>query len=285
MTAEPMTTTIPLEEAREACRRWEEQFTQFEQVDEATFIVPGFEPWPGMPSPRIAGPTMIMSAMVMLSGSVDVTTLHSLKAEFLKLGDPTLPVRYQTEPLRDSRNFTTRRVSVTQEGEPCATLTLSFTSLWEGFAHQFIEVPEFGDPESHPEMWVVNGMPMRPNSMVVENRVAVTAKSPTLRAYMRLLPGFGSNPAWRAAVRAGLTDGPAANTALRYLGLPIGSQASLDHQAWFHRPFSFDGWHLFDLSTDVAVGNRALVRGRVWDEEGSLHATILQEVTYRRPGT
>lgn len=284
MTAEPAVTAISSEEAQEACRRWEEEFTRFEQIDETTFIAPGREPWPGSAGTRIGGPAMITSAMLMLSQSLGVTNLHSFKAVFFKLGDQRLPTRYQFEPLRDSRNCITRGVKVSQEGQLCATLTLSFTTLWEGLAHQFVEAPEFGNPLTNPEMWVVANMPSRPDSMVVEIRMAVTAESPRLRAYFRLLPAFSSNPVWRAAVRASMTDGPVAATPIHYHGLPHRSGVSLDHQVWFHRPLSFDGWNLFDLSSDIAVGNRMLVQGRIWDEHGVLHATVMQEVSYRPPG-
>jgi acyl-CoA thioesterase II len=163
-------------------------------------------------------------------------------------------------------------------------LTLSFTRQWEGLSHQIVECPsDFGDPESFPEIWQVNNFPSRPKMGPIENRLDVTDKAPQVRAYMRIVPEFSDNPVWRAAQRAALTDGPAAITALRYHGLPLGSQASLDHQAWFHRPLSFDGWHVYDLFSDIAVGNRALVHGRIWDEQGNLHATVMQEVTYRRP--
>src|ERR1700761_6356907 len=48
--------------------------------------------------------------------------VHSLHAYFIRPGDPTVPLIYSVEPVRDGRSFTTRRVSAIQHGKTIFTL-------------------------------------------------------------------------------------------------------------------------------------------------------------------
>ena len=53
--------------------------------------------------------------------------------------------------------------------------------------------------------------------------------------------------------------------------------ASLDHAMWFHRPLRVDEWLLYDMESPSASGARGLVRGRIFDRQGRLVATVAQE--------
>src|ERR1700740_2703275 len=50
----------------------------------------------------------------------------SLHAYFIRPGDPTVPLVYLVDRVRDGRSFTTRRVSAVQHGETIFTLSASF---------------------------------------------------------------------------------------------------------------------------------------------------------------
>jgi len=52
---------------------------------------------------------------------------------------------------------------------------------------------------------------------------------------------------------------------------------SLDHCMWFHRPFRADRWLLFDQDSPNAYGGRGLARGLMFDEEGHLVVSLVQE--------
>jgi acyl-CoA thioesterase-2 len=58
--------------------------------------------------------------------------------------------------------------------------------------------------------------------------------------------------------------------------------ASLDHAMWFHRPFRADEWFLYDQESPIAVGGRGLARGRIYDLEGRLLVSVVQEGLFRR---
>jgi acyl-CoA thioesterase II len=53
--------------------------------------------------------------------------------------------------------------------------------------------------------------------------------------------------------------------------------ASLDHAMWFHRPFRADRWLLYAQESPVAAGGRGLARGEVFDPDGRLVCSVVQE--------
>jgi acyl-CoA thioesterase-2 len=61
------------------------------------------------------------------------------------------------------------------------------------------------------------------------------------------------------------------------MGDPTYLAASLDHALWFHRPFRADEWLLYDMESPWAGDGRALCSGRLFDAQGHLVATVMQE--------
>lgn len=53
--------------------------------------------------------------------------------------------------------------------------------------------------------------------------------------------------------------------------------ASLDHAMWFHRPFRFDDWLLYDIESPSAQGARGLASGRWFTRDGTPVASTMQE--------
>ncbi len=53
--------------------------------------------------------------------------------------------------------------------------------------------------------------------------------------------------------------------------------ATLDHCMWFHRPFRVDDWMLFDMDSPAASGGRGLARGFLYDRQGRLCVSLVQE--------
>src|SRR5262249_60494071 len=62
-----------------------------------------------------------------------------------------------------------------------------------------------------------------------------------------------------------------------------GSQASLDHAMWFHRPFRADEWLLYDQRSPTAAGARGLAVGTIYTREGGLAVSVVQEGPLRPP--
>ena len=61
--------------------------------------------------------------------------------------------------------------------------------------------------------------------------------------------------------------------------------ASLDHAMWFHRPFRADDWLLYVQDSPSAYGARGFCRGAIYDRQGRLVASTVQEGLMRKRDT
>jgi len=64
----------------------------------------------------------------------------------------------------------------------------------------------------------------------------------------------------------------------------IGMMVSLDHTIYFHRPREVvaDEWMFSEMESPWAGEGRGLVLQRIWDQEGRLLASCVQEVSFVR---
>src|SRR2546425_11393095 len=58
---------------------------------------------------RVFGGQVAGQALVAAGRTVEEGTVHSLHAYFLRPGDPSIPILYQVDRIRDGKIFTTRR--------------------------------------------------------------------------------------------------------------------------------------------------------------------------------
>ncbi len=76
---------------------------------------------------RVYGGQVAGQALVAAGRTVpDDRPVHSLHAYFIRPGDPTVPLIYSVDRIRDGRSFTTRRVTATQHGKAIFALSASF---------------------------------------------------------------------------------------------------------------------------------------------------------------
>jgi acyl-CoA thioesterase-2 len=71
--------------------------------------------------------------------------VHSLHAYFMRPGDPSVPIIYDVDRIRDGASFATRRVVAIQHGKAIFSLSASFQFDEEGFDHQ-ITMPDVAEP-------------------------------------------------------------------------------------------------------------------------------------------
>ena len=94
-------------------------------------------------------------------------------------------------------------------------------------------------------------------------------------------------PVLHAALLAFACDQVMLEPVLRQHGLgwltPGLKVASLDHAMWWHRPARADEWLLYVQDSPSAQGGRGLGTARVYDEAGTLVASIAQEGMVRIP--
>src|SRR5438128_8011939 len=98
---------------------------------------------------RVFGGQVAGQALVAAGRTVDRGTVHSLHAYFLRPGDPTIPILYEVDRIRDGRSFVTRRVVAIQHGRAIFNLSASFHVEEEGLDHQ-VPMPDVPGPDSLP---------------------------------------------------------------------------------------------------------------------------------------
>src|SRR5499427_1160085 len=85
---------------------------------------------------RVFGGQVAGQALVAAGRTVpEERQVHSLHAYFIRPGDPSVPLVYTVDRVRDGRSFTTRRVMAVQHGRPIFTLSASFHRAEPGLEH------------------------------------------------------------------------------------------------------------------------------------------------------
>src|SRR3990172_6995957 len=85
---------------------------------------------------RVFGGQVIGQALVAAYRTVDGRIAHSLHGYFLRPGDPSVPIIYEVDRIRDGGSFSTRRVVAIQHGEAIFSMSASFQVEESGFDHQ-----------------------------------------------------------------------------------------------------------------------------------------------------
>lgn len=263
---------------------------------------------------RVFGGQVVGQALSAASQTVsDDRVVHSLHSYFLRSGDATKPIVYRVDPCRDGRSFTTRRVVAEQDGELMLTLAASFQIEEPGLTHQDAVLPDVPAPEqlrSEQERGrryleklpakIVERIPagmrerftaawpieIRPIDPV--DPLKPTPQPPLKRSWFRANGALPDAPALHRYLLAYASDFHLLGTTLQphaktWLD-PMIQAASLDHAIWFHRPFRFDDWLLYDMHSPSSEGARGLALGRFFDRQGTLVASVVQQGLIRQRG-
>jgi acyl-CoA thioesterase-2 len=243
---------------------------------------------------RIFGGQVAGQALVAAARTVDADrNVHSLHAYFLRPGDPTIPVLYEVDRIRDGRSFTTRRVVAIQHGRPIFNLSASFQVTEDGYDHA-AEMPDVPPPEDLPDFRErmagfrerFGDLLDRPRPIDIRHvdwlpHDRSHALPPRQRVWLRTDGRLPDDPLVHTIALTYASDMTLLDTSL----LPHGGSwfepglfmASLDHAMWFHRPFRADDWLLYAQDSPSASGARGLSRGLVFTRDGTLVATVMQE--------
>jgi acyl-CoA thioesterase-2 len=252
---------------------------------------------------RVFGGQVAGQALVAAGRTVDQATgdqrrdVHSMHAYFLRPGDPSVPILYEVDRIRDGRSFTTRRVVAIQHGRAIFNLSASFHVHERGLEHQ-APMPEAPAPEALPTWkermsewadrlgeWYERPRPIdwRYVSDLARRGEPRQARQ---QVWFRADGQLPDDPLLHACIVAYASD----MTLLDTVVLPHGltweddvQMASLDHAMWFHRPFRADDWLLYDTHSPTASGARGLATGSIYRRDGSLAVTVTQEGLIRLP--
>ena len=205
---------------------------------------------------------------------------HSLHGYFLNPVLPDAEVAFEVEQLRDGRSFALRQVTTVQQGMVKARFLCSFHVDEEGEAdYQLAPQTTISPPEDLER----EGGPMPLDLRVAE---PVPAGDGTFlssgRHWVRTEASLPDDPELHVALLAYLSD----QTRLSFRPHTdetwgTHTDASLDHAVWFHRPARADRWLRYELQALSVSGNRASVRGLMYDEGGRLVMSMAQELLVR----
>jgi acyl-CoA thioesterase II len=229
--------------------------------------------------------------------------VHSLHGYFVRPGDPSVPIRYRVEEIRDGRSFSVRRSVAYQHDLPIFLMSASFHRDEEGLDHHAPVPADVPAPEELPSMvdrlaryperqefWAAIPRPIdvryvgEPGWVRPGDRPADVHQ----RVWMRVDGKLPDNPLLHACALAYASDLTLLDSVLSVHGEVWGPGgvigASLDHALWLHRPFRADEWFLYDCWSPSAAGGRGLATGRMFTREGRHIASAVQEGLLRRVG-
>jgi acyl-CoA thioesterase-2 len=221
--------------------------------------------------------------------------VHSMHAYFIRPGDPSIPIVYEVDRIRDGRSFTTRRATAIQRGKAIFALSASFQVDEPGIDHAE-PMPDVPPPDgllTFAEQIAPLGelgrtrmrLPRPIDIRYVTTPAWVTRESgPTeagTRVWMRADGRLPDDQLLHVCVLTYCSDMTLLDSVLArhgvYWGLDDVNGASLDHALWFHRPFRADEWVLYDCTSPTASGARGLATGRFFTQSGAHVATVVQE--------
>lgn len=246
---------------------------------------------------RVFGGQVAGQALVAAGRTVPADRpVHSLHAYFIRPGDPSVPIIYLVDRVRDGRSFTTRRVSAIQHGKAIFTLSASFHQPEPGPEH-YAAMPQVPAPEKLPTAVqrlekILGPQPdsvyrSHPIDLRFVGPLAVEAqRDPALRTtqsmvWLRVDGELPDDPMLHVCLMTYASDMTLLDSVLLAHGLSWAdgrtTGASLDHAMWFHRPFRADRWLLYAQEAPAAAGARGLARGQVFTESGDLVVSVVQE--------
>lgn len=252
----------------------------------------------GETTKRIFGGHVIAQALAAACRTVPEGRLcHSLHAYFIRPGDPAIPVIYQVDRARDGGSFTTRRVVAIQHGKQILNMSASFHVTEGGWEYQH-PMPEVPAPDGLrnraelreqyrdriPAKWQADFFRERPieiREIAPRDLFDPEPASDENHLWFRMQAAKGQPPAMQHCLLAYASDMNLLGSSLRPHGKTWFTgdimSASLDHALWFHGPANFEDWHLYTMDAPFTGGARGFNRGKIYNQNGVLVASVAQE--------
>jgi len=240
---------------------------------------------------QVAGQALVAAARTVTEPG---RMVHSLHAYFLRPGDPTVPILYEVDRIRDGKSFTTRRVVGIQHGRAIFNLQASFHVAEGGPDHQLTMPANVPEPDSLPDFkqlmapfkeqmgdWYDRPRPIDLRHVDVDPIRRKGKPALGQQVWLRADGTLPDDPTLHACIVTYASDMTLLDTTMLPFGLSWDSpglqMASLDHAMWFHRPFRADEWLLYDQHAISTGAARGLASGAIYTHDGRLAITVVQE--------
>jgi acyl-CoA thioesterase-2 len=254
-----------------------------------------------MPLGRVYGGQVLAQSIVAASRTIPENRIvHSMHGYFLRPGDSTKGITFAVDRIHDGRSFSTRRTQAFQEGVPIFSMIASFQDEDPGLEHQTPMPEDLPGPDDVPDVEShLEGLHPMSRRLFADRPVDLRhipspiyasvhgERVPRQAVWMRVRRAIPDDPAIHRAALAYLSDLTIQESILRAHGVswatPGLKVASLDHAMWWHRFGRVDEWMLYVQESPSARGGRGLANGRVYAADGTLLASVAQEIMVRVP--
>ncbi|AKH70480.1 acyl-CoA thioesterase [Spongiibacter sp. IMCC21906] len=222
---------------------------------------------------------------------------HNYAVQFLRGGRTDAPIDFWVERVKDGRNFSVRRVLAEQGGKKLLSLEGSFHIEADGLERQqhcdnTVGPENLRDLASYKADFAARNQMGLYDFLVTNNILEFRCQE--MPSYIESRDRPAAQKMWVRAKYPLATDQNLQRILLAYISdhnflrtatLPYRSQieikpfqfASLNHAMWIHRPINLNHWHLFDVTSPNAYGQRSQVMGHFYNESGEMVATAIQE--------
>lgn len=254
-----------------------------------------------MPLGRVYGGQVLAQSIVAAERTIpDARHVHSMHGYFLRPGDSAKGITFAVDRIHDGRSFSTRRTQAFQEGVPIFSMIASFQDQDPGVEHQEPMPEGVPAPEDLPDIEAhLKGLHPMSKRLFTDRPVDLRHvpspiylsvegdRKPSQAVWMKVRREIPDDPAIHRAALAYLSDLTIQESILRAHGIPWAMPglkvASLDHAMWWHRFGRVDEWMLYVQESPSARGGRGLATGRIYTQDGSLLASVAQEIMVRIP--
>ncbi|QRW09839.1 X-domain of DnaJ-containing [Ceratobasidium sp. AG-Ba] len=239
----------------------------------------------------------IMAAARCVGAGFSVNSVH---CHFLLGADPSLPITYSVESMREGKTYSTMMVKGKQNERWVVSVVCSF------------QRPEFNQP-SHSHRMPRNVPPPESYSKLEDTYLALGANPilarkgfpievkmagayPTVDGltedvfWMRFKTTPSQEASFKKCALAFLSDFYILSTVARALGIArhalppnrLAMASSLDHSVWFYDDdFDMTEWLMFVMVSPAGGMGRGIVNGRIYTRSGRLIAVVTQEGVVR----
>ncbi|MGA7833934.1 MAG: acyl-CoA thioesterase II [Acidimicrobiales bacterium] len=242
---------------------------------------------------RTFGGQVAAQALMAAGRTVERGRVHSLHSYFLRPGDPTTPILYEVDRIRDGKSFSTRRVVAIQHGRAIYNMQSSFHTDEVSFEHQ-IEMPVVPGPELirplseilHDQFgdldeWFMRHHPIDQRYLGEVPWSPDRNRDPHQQLWIKADGTLPDDPLLHACVVTYASDMSLMDAILKPHAISWDDgtlmAASLDHCMWFHHDLRADEWLLYDAESPIAYGGRGLARGFLFSRDGQLKVSMVQE--------
>ena len=182
-------------------------------------------------------------------------------------------------------------------------MTASFQKVEQGLAHQFSQMPNMPPPETVDKdiLFYDNNFdklssrmkealpfhrPVDIRTINGSHSFNAVKRDPKRQLWLKGTDKTSEDVALNQASLAYASDYHFLSTALQAHGLAVQDKslrlATIDHAMWFHHTFQFDDWLMYEMESPFSGNGRALVQGKIYNKDGLLVASSVQEGLLRQ---